>query len=100
VDFKLNMSVAAYHTPKYRVGNSSRTLGDSTNDPEGFIVLNLSTLQCFQVSGGVWINFGLVPLALVTVWNLPASLANLSWSGITESQWANMTSDQWSSIKE
>src|SRR4051812_43248102 len=58
--------------PRYRVGNSNRVIGDIASPPEGFVVINLSTKECFVVSGGAWNAYTeAISDIIVEVWSLP-----------------------------
>lgn len=52
----------------FRIGVTDRTLGDATPNPEGFLVLNLTSNAVFKVSGGVWVDGGVFPSALLAAW--------------------------------
>jgi hypothetical protein len=52
----------------YRIGNTDRTIGASTNNAPGFFVLNTTNDKCFTPSGGVWADGGTFPAALLTAW--------------------------------
>ena len=56
------------HHNNYRIGNTNRTLGQASNDVEGFIVLNMCTGDTFVVSGGVWTSGGTFNAALLAAW--------------------------------
>ncbi len=73
--------------PKFRIGESDRVIGESTNDPEGFTVLNLITQNCFVVSGGVWAAATTVPDVLVQVWNLPYNVPGGGTAPATPTSW-------------
>lgn len=52
----------------YRVGTTDRTLGAPTSAPTGFLVLNTTNNTCFRAQGGVWVDGGVFPVALLTAW--------------------------------
>lgn len=53
----------------YRIGTSDRILGQATNDPDGFIVLNQTNGNVFEVQGGVWITSpDPFPIDLLDAW--------------------------------
>lgn len=53
----------------YRIGTSDRTLGEATDTPEDFIVLNTTNNAVFQVTGGVWVDAtGTFPADLYAAW--------------------------------
>jgi hypothetical protein len=56
--------------PKYRVGNSNRTIGTPAEPANGFVLLNLNNKQCFTVIGGLWAACAVIPDPVVVVWNL------------------------------
>lgn len=45
----------------YRLGLTDRTLGNATNTPEGWIVVNYTNNKVFIVSGGIWTDGGTIP---------------------------------------
>lgn len=51
------------HGIGYRIGATDRTLGAVTNNPVGFIVVNLTNNKIFVVTGGVWVSGGTFPNA-------------------------------------
>ena len=52
------MPIVIIHGKGYRIGESDRIIGDSTADPEGFIVLNQQNGKLFLVAGGIWTDGG------------------------------------------
>lgn len=52
----------------YRIGNSNRPVGQAASDPEGFVVLNMSTGEVFTVTAGVWVSGGTFDTTLLAAW--------------------------------
>lgn len=52
----------------YRIGMSDRILGNPTNAPEGFLVLNMTNSKVFKAQGGVWVDGGAFPADLLEAW--------------------------------
>ena len=55
----------------FNICNSDRQIGAATADPDGFVVINLSSQNVFVVSGGVWAagSASSIPAALFDVWS-------------------------------
>jgi len=64
----------------FNICNSDRQIGAETADPDGFVVINLSTQNVFVVSGGVWAagSASSIPAPLFDVW---ASLTTIFGAG-------------------
>jgi hypothetical protein len=52
----------------YRIGTTDRELGAATDAPAGFLVLNTTNNAVFESSGGVWVDGGVFPAALLEAW--------------------------------
>ena len=52
----------------YRIGVSDRTLGETADAPEGFLVYNQTNSKTFKVQGGMWVDGGTFPTALFAAW--------------------------------
>lgn len=66
------------YAPIYRIGNSDRIVGGSTNIADGFIVLNLSNGQAFVTASGVWAQYSeTLPDVIVTTWSLTYSIPTI-----------------------
>jgi hypothetical protein len=52
----------------YRIGNSDRPVGHAANDPEGFVVLNMSTGAVYTVTSGLWVAGGSFDANLLAAW--------------------------------
>jgi hypothetical protein len=55
------MAIDIIHGTGYRIGETNRTLGAPTSDPDGFTVLNQQNNALFIASGGVWTDGGTYP---------------------------------------
>lgn len=55
------MAIDILHGTGYRIGASDRTLGGTTSDADGFVVLNMTSGNIFLVSGGLWSDGGTYP---------------------------------------
>ena len=60
------MAIDIAHGLGYRIGESDRPIGQTTPDPEGFVVLNQQNNNLFIVSGGIWASAGTFPNATFT----------------------------------
>ncbi len=58
----------AYEAIGYRIGTTDRPLGEPTDAPEGFLVLNTTSGDTFEASGGVWVTGGAFPSDLLDAW--------------------------------
>lgn len=52
-----------------RVGQSAREIGAATSAPEGFVVVDMRTNDCYVVEGGVW-AVGSMPENVALVWGI------------------------------
>jgi hypothetical protein len=52
----------------YRIGKTDRVIGEDTDSPEDFIVLNETNGNTFKVVGGKWAAGGVFPADLRAAW--------------------------------
>lgn len=53
---------------QYRIGNTDRTIGDDSNAPEGFLVLNQTNGNVFESVSGLWADGGIFPSDVYEAW--------------------------------